>query len=150
MRLAHVSLDGKIPAASCHLNCFPPPKGLALIRLHRTEEAITELQRCLNARRAAGISGEKEDKESGNLYYNLACYQNLLAEEFIKQNRTEQAENLKAEAWENLKKDICTLNPEDLESAMADGQLETITSPTRQWSMLEAKPKASAPPVSTP
>lgn len=118
-------------------------KGLALIRLERIDEAIAELERCLKARKDAGMERGSQD---GNLFYNLACYQSMRAKKLAEGGKTEEAERQWAEAWENLKQDVLKLNPEDWEAAKVDRQLESIVSPKRQWEMIKPKDKGSGSP----
>jgi tetratricopeptide (TPR) repeat protein len=122
-------------------------KGLALIRLDKKQDAIDALDTCLKSRRDAGIAPDKED---GNLFYNLACYQNMLADQYINVGKTGEAEDLKKKAWENLKKDVVELNPEDLPAAKVDKQLESIISGNRKWHTLEPKTTGSGSTTITP
>ncbi|GAA5128156.1 hypothetical protein GCM10023212_34290 [Luteolibacter yonseiensis] len=96
--------------------------GILLGRLHKSfddhESAVKVLTEVIDARNQRRLP---PDEDHAALLFNRACYRNMQADIVDKA----QSDKLKKEAWEDLKHAIL-LNPNDLQEASDDSDLETL------------------------
>jgi hypothetical protein len=87
-------------------------------------------------------AGEDNGKDQGDLYFNLACYLNLSADQ---ETDPVAQETLREQAWDAVKASIKRWPP-NWKEAQNDGELKkTLPSQTRRWNDIEPATKAAKP-----
>jgi tetratricopeptide (TPR) repeat protein len=99
--------------------------GRLLQALHRSEDSISILKETLANRRKANITPDTDDAA---LLFNIACYENLAAQELDKSGNVAEAENHRKPAWESLESS-CKLDTNNKTAAASDPDLTTLFKP---------------------